>query len=126
MLSPNVEFYFAGDGHEHWHVRDFDATNLLDAQNQRPGRREARLLHAGQHRPMTSGRAQARPPSPGVYLEETSCGKGLPSARTIVHGLSKGWGDTYPTTLPDQAIDLTGVPERHGTPCRCTPTRPER
>ena len=26
-----------------------------------------------------------------------------------MHGLSVGWGDTYPTTLVDQSIDITGI-----------------
>ena len=28
-----------------------------------------------------------------------------------MHGLSVGWSDTYPTTLPDQGIDITGLPD---------------
>jgi hypothetical protein len=50
-------------------------------------------------------------PAEPVYPDDTTCGKGLPKALTIIHGLSRGWGDTYPTSLPDQAIDITGVPD---------------
>ena len=31
VLDPHVQYYFAGDGHNHWHVRDFDDYSLLSA-----------------------------------------------------------------------------------------------
>jgi hypothetical protein len=46
-----------------------------------------------------------------VYAPALACGRDRPDATTIVHGLSVGWGDTYPATLPDQAIDVTGLPD---------------
>jgi hypothetical protein len=108
--TPAAQFYYAGDGHNHWHVRDFDSYEILDATG-------TTLAHGEKHgyclQDNTSyGPMVGQPGVPGgdgVYLESTSCGKGLPSALTIVHGLSRGWGDTYPTTLPDQAIDITGL-----------------
>ena len=39
----------------------------------------------------------------------------FPDATTILHGLSVGWGDTYPATLPDRAIDVTGLPDGNYT-----------
>jgi hypothetical protein len=112
MVQPNVEFYFAGDGHDHWHVRDFDDYYLLDENGQQVRVAEKHgycMQDNTTYDPMKGMRNV--PPDPGVYLDTTSCGKGLPNALTIIHGLSKGWGDTYPTTLPDQAIDITGVPD---------------
>ena len=43
------------------------------------------------------------------YSHAASCGQGQPGATSIRHGLSPGWGDTYPTTLPDQGIDITAI-----------------
>ncbi len=109
LVASGVQFYFAGDGHNHWHVRDFDNYNLLDASGHEVARAEK---HGYCMQDNTSyGPLQGQPgiPNDPVYLESTSCGKGLPNALTIIHGLSRGWGDTYPTTLPDQAIDITGV-----------------
>ena len=40
---------------------------------------------------------------------------GKPSTLDITHGLSVGWGDTYPATLPDQAIDITGLADGNYT-----------
>jgi hypothetical protein len=53
-----------------------------------------------------------RPASPlnPVYTPSNVCGVGQPTALAVQHGLSVGWSDTYPTTLPDQYIDITGVP----------------
>jgi hypothetical protein len=111
MVDPNVQFYFAGDGHNHWHVRDFDEYDLLDASG-------TTIAHAEKHGYCMQDNTTWDPMQgqPGVstqpvYAESTSCGKGLPNALTIVHGLSRGWGDTYPTSLPDQAIDITGLPD---------------
>ena len=50
-------------------------------------------------------------PASEVYLESTSCGEGQPNATSIVHGLSVGCGDNYPTTLANQAIDISTVPD---------------
>jgi hypothetical protein len=111
-FEPEVEFYFAGDGHNHWHVRDFDQYEILDAGGKIVRRAEKHgycMQDNTTYTPMVG--KPGVPPDPGVYLDETSCGKGLPNALTIIHGLSKGWGDTYPTTLPDQAVDITGLPD---------------
>jgi hypothetical protein len=64
---------------------------------------------SGKYRNIPADDPAAPDTQKGVYWETTSCGRGLPNALVIVHGLSKGWGDTYPSTLPDQAIDVTGV-----------------
>jgi hypothetical protein len=108
--APGVTFYYAGDGHDHWHVRDFDQYEILDASGTIVRRAEKHgycMQDNTIYTPMTD--MPGVPPDPGVYLDETSCGKGLPRALSIIHGLSKGWGDTYPTTLPDQAVDITGL-----------------
>jgi hypothetical protein len=112
MFQPSVEFYFAGDGHEHWHVRDFDDYYLLDSSGEQVRMTEKHGYCMQDNTTYTPMRGEPGvPPEPGVYLDETSCGKGLPQALTIIHGLSKGWGDTYPSNLPDQCIDITGLPD---------------
>ena len=50
-----------------------------------------------------------------MYTPALSCGRNEPNATTILHGLSVGWGDTYPASLPDQAIDITGLPDGNYT-----------
>jgi hypothetical protein len=48
-------------------------------------------------------------PQRPVYAHESSCGEERPYTTSIVHGLSMGWADTYPTSLPNQNIDITGL-----------------
>ncbi|MGO4258618.1 lysyl oxidase family protein [Marmoricola sp. RAF53] len=110
LVDQGVQFYFAGDGHNHWHVRDFDDYELLSSDGTMVARAEKHgycMQDNTTYQGMPS--AVGVPPNP-VYMESKSCGKGLPNALMIIHGLSRGWGDTYPSSLPDQAIDITGVP----------------
>jgi hypothetical protein len=109
-VDPNVQYYFAGDGHNHWHVRDFDEYSLLNSSNDEVATAEKHgYCMYDNYGPFAT--ASGGVPSTAVYTADTSCGKGLESALTIVHGLSQGWGDTYFSYLPDQAIDITGVPD---------------
>jgi hypothetical protein len=111
LYEPGIEFYYAGDGHNHWHIRDFDSYEIRD--NAGTVVRTSEKHGYCQQDNTTYDTMAGRPgvPSDPVYLDETSCGKGLPQALTIIHGLSRGWGDTYPVSLPDQDIDITDLPD---------------
>jgi hypothetical protein len=112
VVDKGVEFYFAGDGHNHWHVRDFDNYEITGVQDTDVKARAEKHGYCMQDNTgEMSMQGQEGVPKAPVYLETTSCGKGLPHALTIIHGLSRGWGDTYPSTLPDQAIDVTDLPD---------------
>jgi len=111
VLDPGVSFYFAGDGHNHWHVKDFDDYMILDEAGNTVATAEKHGYCLQDNTTYPSFQGQPGVSNTPIYLESTSCGKGLPNALTIIHGLSKGWGDTYPTSLPDQAIDITGIPD---------------
>lgn len=111
MVKPEVQFYFAGDGHNHWHVRDFDDYELLDSTGTQVARAEKHGYCMQDNTSYAPMAGQTGVPLEPVYKVADSCGKGLPNALMIVHGLSSGWGDTYPTSLPDQAIDITDVPD---------------
>ena len=94
----------------HWHVRDFDEYTLLNAGGSTVARAEKHgycMWDNDKYAPMQGLPGVSTVP---VYTASTSCGRGLPNALSIVHGLSRGWGDTYPTSLFDQAIDITGLP----------------
>jgi len=111
LYEPGVDFYYAGDGHNHWHVRDFDSYEIRD--NAGKVVRVSEKHGYCQQDNTTYDPMAGLPgvPPEAVYLEDTSCGKGLPQALVIIHGLSRGWGDTYPVSLPDQAIDITDLPD---------------
>lgn len=115
IAAGGAKFYFAGDGHKHWHVRDLDSYALLDASGTwvRVGEKHGFCFEDNTtYRDWPGNPAHpASPADPGVYRHETSCGEGQPQATSIVHGVSVGWADTYPTRLPDQYINVTGVPD---------------
>jgi hypothetical protein len=112
---PNsaAQFYWAGDGHTHWHIRDFDQYELLDINQKRLrlGEKHGYCFEDNtEYRDWPQTGKNGAPASP-VYTNAKSCGQGQPSATSVVHALSVGWSDTYPATLPDQAIDVTGLPD---------------
>jgi len=112
-LPTTLKFYWAGDGHSHWHMRDFDAYQLYDPNGQklREGEKHGFCFEDNTgYRDWRNKGTNGAPSSP-VYTHTSSCGQAQPSATTITHGLSVGWGDTYPVTLPDQGIDVTGLPD---------------
>ena len=51
----------------------------------------------------------------GAEFAGSACGYNSPAASTITHGLSVGWDDTYPASLPDQGIDITRFGRLPGT-----------
>lgn len=111
VLKPAAEFYYASDGHNHWHIRDFDSYMILDESGTEVRLAEKHgycLEDNTSYTPMQGAPGVSSTP---VYEHSKMCGLGLPNALTIVHGVSRGWGDTYPSTLPDQAIDITGLPD---------------
>ena len=110
QIQTSLQFYYAGDGHNHFHMRDFDAYEIFNPSGMklRDGEKHGFCFEDNTGYRDWPGRVSGSPANP-VYTHATSCGEAQPSTTSIVHGLSKGWGDTYPTTLPDQAIDITGL-----------------
>lgn len=109
VTVDGAEFYFAGDGHDHWHIRDFDDYVLIDAESEVVATAEKHGYCLEDNTRYTPMAGQPGVPPAIVYANADMCGKGLPEALTIIHGMSRGWGDTYPSTLPDQALDITGI-----------------
>jgi hypothetical protein len=114
-LVPKIVYYWAGDGHNHWHIKDFDYYQVLDKNG-------ATLAVSEKHGFCFEDNTEFRDwsqnpkehpqvPQNPVYKHESACGEQRPDATSIVHGLSVGWADTYPTTLPDQFIDITDLPD---------------
>ncbi len=91
---------FAGDGHDHWHVRDMMFYDLWG-----PGgtyREEKIGFCFLDTTPINLGLPGARQAS---YYRETSCEENL-DYRT---GISIGWGDNYPWHFAYQWVDITGI-----------------
>jgi hypothetical protein len=106
-----TDLYYGGDGHNHWHVRDVDQFEILNANGNRLrlGEKHGFCFEDNTSYRDWPGRVAGSPASP-VYKPPAICGVGATQATSTQHGLSVGWGDTYPVTLPDQYIDITGLP----------------
>lgn len=101
VLTP-YQFAFAGDGHNHWHILDFEKAELVRLDNGSKvgtsGKRGFCLFDNYEHNLALPG----APPS-AVYK---GC---LVNAGKTNMGISVGWGDKYGAGLPDQFIDITGL-----------------
>jgi hypothetical protein len=102
VRTPAVMFW-AGDGHDHWHVRDVEAYRLLRLDN---GRRVGTgAKHGFCYFDNTAYRlGLARAPSAPVY---GGCGRA--GDLRVTTGISVVWGDTYPAGIAFQWIDITGL-----------------
>ena len=103
-VATAATMFWAGDGHNHWHVRDLESGVLVRLDN------GAKLGALAKHGFCFSDNVAYRlsipgaPPAP-VY---TSCGTD-PNLLAVTMGLSVGWGDLYPWNIAFQYIDITGV-----------------
>lgn len=110
-----VTFFYARDQHNHWHIKDFHTYQILDqgGTRVRRGEKEAFCFEDNTTYRDWGQRPAEYPqvPQDAVYTPADSCGAEDDLATDIMHGLSPGWGDTYPTTLPDQGVDITDLPD---------------
>ncbi len=101
--------YWAGDGHNHWHITDMESGTLTRLDN---GKVVGTLAKHGFH--ITDGfqyesTLPGSPPS-AVYTDANYPALKDPNALDVTMGLSVGWGDIYRATTNLQWIDVTGLP----------------
>lgn len=102
VISTDAQLYFAGDGHEHWHLRDMQAYRLV-----RDG--DGATAVSEKHGFCLWDNFRGDLALPGTPEEAAfSCPESLGDGEVRM-GLSVGWRDVYPATLPDQFIDVTGL-----------------
>jgi hypothetical protein len=102
--SPATMFH-AGDGHDHWHVRDLQEFTI--ARVSTPGnvlKRGAKSGFCFWDNYRYGSTANAR------YHPSTTSACELTAAGTVPMGLSVGWGDEYPSSIAFQYIDISGLP----------------
>jgi hypothetical protein len=96
--------FFAGDGHNHWHVRDLSTYELDRLDN-------GSKVGTGQKRGFCFADNYAYnltlPNAPQSRVYRYGCGTG--TSLQVMVGISVGWGDRYGYKLPDQYIDITGL-----------------
>jgi hypothetical protein len=108
-VESDADAVWAGDGHEHWHVKRFVTYRLVALKANGKPTGPARTDHKVgfciyDFRQSIAGQG----PEEAVY-ERESCGK--ENSTHLVMGLSPGWADHYDLTLPGQSIDLEGLPD---------------
>jgi len=104
-LATAAEMYYAGDGHNHWHVRNlqrFTLTRLDSGANVGTGAKSGFCFFDNYRYGSTR--------DPFYTAVGGACRYGAPSALRVKMGLSVGWGDRYSWKLPGQYIDVTGLP----------------
>jgi hypothetical protein len=94
---------YAGDGHDHWHVRKMMSYHLWSNQGTD---RDSKIGFCFFD---TTPLSLSLPRAPRAsYYRESWCGsRNATSSRT---GISVGWGDKYPWNFARQWIDITGLP----------------
>jgi hypothetical protein len=97
--------YFAGDGHHHWHLRDVESYELQSTGTNATRRGEK---HGFCFRD-DFVYDLSLPGAPAATEHATgACGNS--NSTSVTAGISVGWGDRYGWKLPDQYIDITGLP----------------
>jgi hypothetical protein len=102
VSTPAVMFW-AGDGHDHWHVRDAEAYELTRLDNGR------KVGTGAKHGFCYFDNTPYRLWLPGAPGSSVYGGCGTLADLTVTTGLSVGWGDTYPAGIAFQWIDVTGL-----------------
>ena len=103
-VSTAAIMYFGGDGHNHWHVQDLEDFEL------KPVNGEAPLRTGAKHGFCFFDNYRYGSTNPAYYTTSSgACGRSSSDTQVIM-GLSVGWGDIYNWNLPDQYIDITGLP----------------
>ena len=105
VLQSSATMWYAGDGHNHWHVRKYMVSQLY----RKSGGSVLRIKKLGfclldfhQADPLPAG----APPDRVYWLG--ACGNGL--STSIAMGISVGYGDDYQPNIAQQWIDITGMP----------------
>ena len=102
-VRTDATLRYAGDGHDHWHVRKMMSYHLWSNQGTE---RDSKIGFCFFD---TNPRSLSLPGAPqSRYYRESWCGtRNATSTRT---GISIGWGDKYPWNFARQWIDITGLP----------------
>jgi hypothetical protein len=103
-LATTAHMYYAGDGHDHWHVRNLESSVLRRLDN---GVKVGAWAKQGFCFSDGGAFDLSLPGAPqsAVY---TDCGYD-PTLLSVTMGLSVGWGDWYKYNLAFQYIDVTDL-----------------
>jgi hypothetical protein len=97
--------FWAGDGHNHWHVNDFISTELDRTDN---GVKVGNFAKEGFCLSDSNAFKLSLPGAPNSKVYK-GCVQGGQTSLAVKMGISVGWGDRYGYTLAFQWIDITDV-----------------
>lgn len=104
VASPARMFY-AGDGHNHWHVRDFQEWTIASTNDR------ATVLRRGAKTGFCFwDNYDYTAVQPALYHPNTTSACMQRGDGSVPMGLSIGWGDEYPSSIAFQYIDISGLP----------------
>lgn len=104
-VSTPARMFYAGDGHSHWHVRDFQDWTIArvnDPANVLKRGAKTGFCFWDNYNYIATG--------PFVYHPSTTSACIQRVNGTVPMGLSIGWGDEYPSSIAFQYIDISGLP----------------
>lgn len=97
--------FWAGDGHNHWHVNDFMSTELVRTDN---GVKVGNFAKQGFCLTDSNAVKLSLPGAPNSKVYK-GCVMGGQTSLAVKMGISVGWGDRYGYKLAFQWIDITGL-----------------
>lgn len=104
-VPTSAVMYFAGDGHYHWHLGALETYQLKLLGNRN-------VIGTGaKHGFCFFDNVKYDLDLPGAPQSVQYKGCGHARDLQVKAGLSVGWGDAYRSKLPDQYIDITGLPD---------------
>ena len=104
-VATPARMFYAGDGHDHWHVRDLQDWTIARVSD--PGR----VLNRGAKRGFCFwDNYRYGSMRSALYHPFTTSACEMRPDGTVPMGLSVGWGDEYPSTIAFQYIEITGLP----------------
>jgi len=106
-VATSATMFYAGDGHDHWHVKDLEGAALTDAAGNMVGGGYAKIGYCPSDNAIYDGTVMGTP----KHMAYKGCGNKQPDLLDVLDGISVGWGDWYNANVAFQWIDITGVPD---------------
>jgi hypothetical protein len=106
-LPTTATMFYAGDGHNHWHVKDLAEYSLLKKKR---NNRRFRVVGTDAKQGFCFF-DNYRFGSTQTAHYTGGCADNQPNALSVRVGLSRGWGDRYGASTVGQYVDITGLPD---------------
>jgi hypothetical protein len=117
FVPPGATAFYAGDGHDHWHISTFVVISLFPTfaiatdEEHGPNYYERGLRKIGFClTDLVRAPVELRPPNSAQRVTYPVSGCGVEGSTGLRMGISVGYGDDYKPFFNHQAVDITGLP----------------